>query len=111
MLEDPANELVAGGEIVIGDGELAAVGVFIVEPGIDHGVDGALAEFGSRHENIAVFGEHSMSRAGNGDGAHVLDEDRMRVVEDGAFAVDDNPALVPVGADDVLAKNTVEVDA
>ena len=35
----------------------------------------------------------------------------MRAVEDGAIAVDDDFALLPICADDVLAEDTVKVDA
>src|ERR1700685_1185141 len=109
LLESPADELVAGGEVVIGGGELAAVSVLVVEPGIDHGVDGSLAVFGGGHKDVIALREHGAGRAADGDGADVFDEDGVGVLENGAVAVDEDLALLPVGADDVLAENAVEV--
>src|ERR1700728_4492638 len=111
LLQGPADELVACGEVVVGGGELAAVGVLVVEPRINHGVDGSFAVFGGGHEDVVPFTEYRVGCAADGDGADILDIDDVRVVDYWAGAVDGDFALFPISSDDMLAKDAVEVDA
>ncbi len=55
LLKNPANQFLAGGVVVVLGRELAAVGVFVVEPGIDRGKDGSLAVLRRGHQNVAAF--------------------------------------------------------
>jgi len=49
------NQFLAGCVVVVFGRELTAVGVFVVEPGIDSGKDGSLAVFRRGHENVSVI--------------------------------------------------------
>src|SRR5450432_2977686 len=71
LVDGPGGYVDGGFEAVV-LAHLAAVGVLVVEPGVDDAHDSALADVGDGDHDVAVAGDEGFGGAGGGDGARVL---------------------------------------
>src|ERR1700677_3272772 len=103
LLHQPMDQLLCSGKVVVFGSKVAAIRVFVVDPGIGHCKNRAFAIFRRGHQDISPVLQHRNRGRFNRDGARVLHEKNMRMPKHWTIAGHRDPAGFMVVADHVMA--------